>query len=67
MEYDHEIDLADLAIFENYTNYSNKMSLWQRIRYCYQILVYKKPYADQMVLDKKQLQDLQTFLNGLNL
>ena len=67
IEYDHEIQLADLAIFENYTNYSNKMSLWQRIRYCYQILVYKKPYADQMVLDKNQLKDLQKFLNGLNL
>jgi len=45
----------------------DQMSLWQRIRYCYQILVYKKPYADQMVLDKNQLKDLQKFLNGLSL
>ena len=67
IEYDHEIQLADLAIFENYTNYSNKMSLWQRIRYCYQILVNKKPYADQMALDKKQLKDLFNFLQHLNL
>ncbi len=67
IEYDHEIELADLAIFEHYTNYSNKMSLWQRLRYCFQVLAYKKPYADQMVLDKKQLKDLQKFLNGLNL
>jgi hypothetical protein len=67
IEYDHEIQMADLAIFEHYTNYSNKMSLWQRIRYCYQLLVYKKPYADQMVLDKNQLKDLQKFLNGLSL
>ena len=67
IEYDHEIQLADLAIFENYTNYSNKMSLWQRLRYCYKVLFEKKPYADQMVLDNKQLKDLQKFLNGLNL
>ena len=67
IEYDHEIDLADLAIFENYTNYSHKMSLWQRIRYSYQVLFNKKPYTDQTVLDRKQLKDLQKFLNGLNL
>jgi hypothetical protein len=67
IEYDHEIELADLAIFENYTNYGNKMSLWQRLRYCYKVLFEKKPYSDQMVLDKKQLKDLQKFLNGLTL
>ena len=67
IEYDHELDIADLAIFEHYTNYSNKMSLWQRLRYCFQVLVYKKPYSDQMVLDKKQLKDLQKFLSGLSL
>jgi hypothetical protein len=67
IEYDHDWDIADLAIFENYTNYSNKMSLWQRLRYCFQVLAYKKPYADQMVLDKKQLKDLKEFLNELGL
>ena len=67
IEYDHEIQLADLAIFENYTNYSHKMSLWQRLRYCLRVLVHKKPYADQMVLDNKQLKDLQKFLSSLNL
>jgi len=67
IEYDHEWSIADLAIFEHYTNYSNKMSLWQCLRYCYQVLVNKKPYADQMVLDKKQLKDLQKFLNGLTM
>lgn len=67
IEYDHEIELADFAIFENYTNYANKLSLWQRLRYIFQVLVHKKPYADQMILDKKQLKDLQKFLNGLNL
>jgi len=65
IEYDHEIQLADLAIFENYTNYGHKMSLWQRIRYCYQVLVNKKPYADQMVLDKDQLKELKVFLYDL--
>jgi len=65
IEYDHEWNIADLAIFENYTNYSNKMSLWQRLRYCFQVLVYKKPYADQMVLNKEQLKELRVFLYDL--
>ena len=67
IEYDHEINMADFAIFENYTNYGKKMSLWQRLRYCYKVLFEKKPYVDQMMLDKNQLKDLQKFLNGLNL
>ena len=67
IEYDHEIDMADLAIFENYTNYGNKMSLWQRIRYCYQVIFCKKPYADQITLDRNQLKDLKRFIDSLDL
>jgi hypothetical protein len=67
IEYDHTINMADVAIYENADSYSHKMSLWQRLRYCYNVLLRRKPYADQMVLDKKQLRDLQNFLNGLSL
>ena len=67
IEYDHTINIADLAIFENYTNYSNKMSLWQRLRYCYQIIFHKKPYNDQIVLNNNQLKDLKKFLSSLEL
>lgn len=67
IEYDHEIDLADVAIYEHYVGYSHRLSFWQRLRYCYQVLFHKKPYADQMVLDKNQLKDLKKFLNGLPL
>lgn len=66
MEYDHELDIADVAIFEHYIRYSNKLSLWQRLRYCYRVLVHKKPYADQITLDKEQLKDLKKFLIELN-
>jgi hypothetical protein len=65
IEYDHEIQLADLAIFEHYTNYGHKMSLWQRLRYCYKVLFETKPYSDQMVLDKDQLKELRVFLYDL--
>lgn len=67
IEYDHEINMADFAIFENKTSYKYKLSFWQRIRYCYQVLVNKKPYADQIMLDNKQLIDLKKFLSSLDL
>jgi len=67
IEYDHEIEAADFAIYENLTSYRYKMSFWQRLRYCYQVLVHKKPYADQIFLDNKQLLDLKKFIDGLDL
>ena len=67
IEYDHEYKLADLAIYESYASHSNKMSFWQRIRYCWQVLRHNKPYADQIMLDNNQLKDLKSFLSTLDL
>jgi hypothetical protein len=67
IEFDHEIEAADLAIYEKSIGYKHKLSLWQRLRYCYQILINKKPYADQIMLSKKQLKDLMVFLKDLDL
>ena len=67
IEYDHEWKMADFAIYEYPVSYKSKMSLWQRLRYCWQVLIHKKPYADQIMLDNKQLFDLKTFLSGLDL
>jgi hypothetical protein len=67
IEYDHEIEVADLAIYESSIGYKHKLSLWQRLRYCYQVLVNKKPYADQITLNKKQLKDIVVFLKHLGL
>lgn len=67
IEYDHETNLADLAIFEHSFSYRSSMSLWQRLRYCWRVLVYKKPYIDQIALNNKNLKELRTFLASLNL
>ncbi|NBU33528.1 hypothetical protein EBZ38_16295 [bacterium] len=67
IEYDHEIDIADFAIYEHIKSYEYKMSFWQRLKYCYRVLIHKKPYADQIILNKKQLLDLKNFLNALDL
>jgi hypothetical protein len=65
IEYDNELELADFAIYENHAAYGHKLSLWQRIRYCYQVLVRQKPYADQIILTQGQLKELKAFLNTL--
>jgi hypothetical protein len=67
IEYDHEYKMADVAIYESYVSYNHKMSFWQRIRYCWRVLRYKKPYADQIMLDNKQLIELKQFLSSLDL
>jgi len=67
IEYDHETKIADLGIYEKSHSYSNKMSLWHRLRYCYQVLKNKKLYADQILLNHKQLLDFKNFLSSLNL
>jgi hypothetical protein len=67
IEFDHEIEVADLGIYETSIGYKHKLSLWQRLRYCYQVLVNKKPYADQITLNKKQLKDIVVFLKHLDL
>lgn len=67
IEYDHEIKMADFAIYEHQIVHKSKMSFWQRLRYVYHILVNKKPYADQIILNHKQLSDLKIFLSSLDL
>jgi hypothetical protein len=67
IEYDHEYKMADVAIYESYASYNSKMSFWQRVRYCWRVLVHKKPYADQMMLDNAQLKDLKQFIASLDL
>lgn len=61
IDYDHELNLADLAIFTSF--YGHKMSLWQKLRYCYHILFYNKPYCDQIVLNNIQLKELKDFIS----
>lgn len=67
IEYDHEYSMAELAIYEHYAGFRYKLSLWQRIKYCWQVLINKKPYTDQISLNKNQLIDLKSFLLSLDL
>lgn len=67
IEYDHELKMADIAIYEHSVSFRYKISFLQRLRYCWSILWLKKPYADQIMLDNRQLLDLKNFINDLDL
>lgn len=62
IEYDHEIKMADFAIFHHQMYLNNTKSFWQRIRYAFRVLMGKSQYTDQMMLTKDQLKELQLFL-----
>lgn len=59
--YDNEIELLELAVYSN----SPFMSLWQKIRFCWRVLVYGRPYNDQIMINKNKIQDLIKFLNSV--
>lgn len=63
LEYDHEIELMDLAIYEHSVSFRNKMSWFQKLRYIWQVIRYNKPFNDQIILDKTQIQKLKQFLD----
>jgi transglutaminase/protease-like cytokinesis protein 3 len=64
LEHDIEYGLTELSIYENMSSYGHKMSLWQKLRYIYQVLVHNRPYSDQIILNQDQLKDLGMFING---
>lgn len=66
VEYDHNKETANFAVYANISSHSYRMSFWQRLRRCYLVLVNNKPFIDQITLDKKQLTELKLFLNSLN-
>lgn len=65
VEYDPEIKMADLAIYENQASYLNKMSIIQRLRYAWRVLVMGKPFGDQISIRKDQLKDIKEFLSHI--
>ena len=63
IDYDDSFKMIELSVFSSLI--SSKMSIWQKIRYIYQILKYGKPYTDQIILHKNQIDELKAFLNSL--
>jgi hypothetical protein len=63
IDYDGIFKMIELSVFSSLV--SSRISLWQKIRYIYQILRYGKPYTDQIILHEKQIDELREFLNSL--
>lgn len=65
IEYDPEMNMADIAVYESGVSYRSKMSFWQKIRYIWRVLIHGRPYADQMMLTHDQMLELKRFLDEI--
>jgi hypothetical protein len=65
LDYDGEVDMIDLSMYEIDVSYKYRMSLWQKIRYIYQVIRYGQPYTDQIVLNRDQINELKSFLETI--
>ena len=63
IDYDGDFKIIELSIFSSLI--SSKMSIWQKIRYIYQIIKHGKPYTDQIILHQAQIDELKAFLNTI--
>lgn len=65
VRYDGEFDMLDLCIYETKSSFYHKMTLWQKLRYVYQLFKTGQPYTDQMILHRDQIEELKGFLNSI--
>ena len=65
IEYDEEFQLADIAIFQTKTSFEASKSWYQKLRYCYNVLMGNDTFKDQMVLTKDQLVQIKNFIESV--
>lgn len=65
VRYDGEIDMLDLCLFQNQNSFKQTMTLWQKIRYTYNLFITGLPFTDQIVLNRNQIDELKGFLDNL--
>lgn len=65
IEYDHELKIADCAIFYSQNSANNQKSWLQKIRYIWKIIKDGIPYKDQIILTEKQLKEIKSFLGSI--
>ena len=59
---DNKEPVIDLAFFK-YGYNPDKMSLYQKLRYCWQVLSKGRPFGDEIILNKEQTKELIIGLN----
>jgi hypothetical protein len=65
VEYDKELQIAELALFYRNIYSYKRMTLKQKIRYVFRVLWYGQPFLDQIVLNKKQIRKFQKILTHI--
>jgi len=65
VRYDGEFDILDLCIYETQSSFKSKMSWYQKIRYIYQLMKTGQSYTDQIILNRKQINELKGFLSDI--
>lgn len=65
MRYDSEIDMIDISLFENHLSFRNKMTWFQKFKYIYQVIINGHPYTDQIILSRKNIEEMKDFLTTL--
>jgi hypothetical protein len=65
INYESDIKMADMAIYEHPVSFRSKMSFYQKLRYIWRILVNGRPYADQIILNNAQLKSIKDFIESL--
>lgn len=59
VSYDEEFGIADFSI---YTMLSRQPTFWQRLRWCWKILIEGSPYGDQVIFEKEGVANLVNYL-----
>lgn len=54
-----------LSIWDNGYACDNRLSISQRIRWCWQIITKGRPFTDQMVLDKEKINEIMAAMEEL--
>jgi hypothetical protein len=67
INYDHNEKLADISIYETKNSYKHRLSLLYRLLCTIRCFYKGCNYHDQIVLNHKQLLELQRFLASIDL
>lgn len=63
LEHDKQDNSVYLSIYDHYNSHLQKLTLYQKMNYIWNILWNKKIYGDQIVLEKDQLLEVKNFIN----
>lgn len=66
VDYDKELEMLDVCIYNHYAT-PTKRTLWDKLRYIWQVIKTGQPYSDQMIIDvnSAEFAELLEYLNSI--